>query len=125
MSWGLLDVDSTKAQDQINQKKASGALGYSNTRIFKNLDEALPHLRNEKIDLAILGIPPHFRGSILPDADFDLRLIGDPSFHVLDSRIFTTDHILRFQRLYLKSHIGSWKSPFQLNSLQKKLVKQK
>lgn len=46
------------------------------SKFWKNLDEALPDVREQRIDLAILGIPPHFRGSTQPDAGLDLRLIG-------------------------------------------------
>ena len=76
---GVLDVDSTKAQEQLKLKKSTGCLGYTDSKVWKTLEDALPDLRNERIDLAILGIPPHFRGSILPDADLDMRLISKSS----------------------------------------------
>lgn len=75
---GILDVDTTKAQSQLKAKASAGTPGYSESKAWKSLDDTVADLKNERIDLAILGIPPHFRGSLLPDADLDLRLIGRP-----------------------------------------------
>lgn len=73
---GIIDVDTKKAQVQIDAKLKAGKQGYDNSKVWKDLHEALPDVREKRIDLAILGIPPHFRGSTQPDADLDLRLIG-------------------------------------------------
>ncbi|KAK9893495.1 hypothetical protein P389DRAFT_163812 [Cystobasidium minutum MCA 4210] len=72
---GIIDVDTTKAQLQLDTKIKAGKHGYTQSKVWKSLDEALPDLRDQKIDLAILGIPPHFRGSTQDEADLDLRLI--------------------------------------------------
>lgn len=71
-------MDTTKAHDQLKAKISAGIPGYAHSKVWKTLDDTVADLKQERIDLAILGIPPHFRGSILPDADLDLRLIGTP-----------------------------------------------
>lgn len=65
-----------KGQSQLDKKNTAGAHGYSNAKVWASLDDAVPSLRDQPIDLAILGVPPHFRGSTLPEADLDIRLIS-------------------------------------------------
>lgn len=73
---GVIDVDTRKAHQQVSAKGQQGIPGYSATKVWENIQEASRDLVNQKIDLAILGIPPHYRGSTIQGADLDLILIG-------------------------------------------------
>ena len=73
---GVIDPDTSKAAEQLAAKAAQGIAGYGKAKTWSSLSEAIPLLKNTHIDLGILGIPPHFRGTTKSPADTDLRLLG-------------------------------------------------
>ena len=73
---GVIDPDTSKATQQLRAKTAKGIDGYAQAKTWSSLRDALPYLGNTDIDLGILGIPPHFRGTTKSPADTDLQLLG-------------------------------------------------
>lgn len=73
---GIIDPDTSRAQDQIALKIKAGIPGYQNAATWQTPEEAGEALTNDKpVDLVIVGAPPHFRGSTAAPANLDLRLL--------------------------------------------------
>lgn len=72
---GIIDPDSARAEKQIAAKNAAGVAGYGSTVTWATPEEAGAAIGAGVVDLAIVGAPPHFRGTAAPPADLDLRLI--------------------------------------------------
>lgn len=70
----IVDPDTTRAALRKSEKQEAGITGYEDTQICSHASEVALHI-SDSIDLLIVGVPPHFRGSVLPPADLELSLL--------------------------------------------------
>ena len=74
---GIVDPNQARADLELGKKRASFvASAYSETKWFKNVDEAKEGLSaDEQPHAIIVGAPPQFRGGLKPPANLELALL--------------------------------------------------
>ncbi|KAK9242186.1 putative oxidoreductase C terminal-domain-containing protein [Lipomyces tetrasporus] len=72
----IIDPNPVRVKQVLKQKSESNAAAsYTGAKFFANLDDALPYLKLQEIDIFILGAAPHFRGTTIPGRNLELELL--------------------------------------------------
>ncbi|KAK9311139.1 putative oxidoreductase C terminal-domain-containing protein [Lipomyces starkeyi] len=100
----IIDPNPVRVKEVLEHKSEStSAASYAGTKFFANLDDALPNVKLQDIDIVILGAPPHFRGTTLPGRNLELELLkyfGNKATIFLEKPVATTrpEHPLEVAR---------------------------
>lgn len=75
----IIDPDVKRSQSRVAEKlrntDANVRAAYEQTSCYKSIQDASVFLGNAKVDLTILGCPPHFRGTCIEGKNMDIQLL--------------------------------------------------